>query len=77
MTDQPPPACPQCGNRKGIQQIAETYKCPRCGGLFDDDPLEGGSHYSDPAKRLEKEEEHRARKNDRLNGRKNRKTYGS
>lgn len=59
--------CPQCGNRspKSIFQIADTFKCGRCGGMFDNDPDEGGTHYSDPSKRLERAEDERARRQQR------------
>lgn len=58
------PPCPGCGNKsqRSILQIADTLKCGRCGALYDFDPDEGGSHYSDPAKRLEKYEQTLARK---------------
>lgn len=60
------PACPLCGRRKGVVKLADTFKCGGCGALFDDDVSEGGSHYTDPTKRLEMEDEQRARKINRL-----------
>lgn len=61
------PACPRCQNRsqRSILQIADTYKCGRCGAMYDNDPDEGGTHYSDPSKRLERAEDERARRQQR------------
>lgn len=58
------PECPQCGNSspKSIAQIADTYKCGKCGALFDGNPDEGGTHYNDPTMRLQKQEYDRQRR---------------
>lgn len=54
--------CPRC-NVKGLAAGQDTWKCPRCGGFFDDRPEEGGDYSDrDPARRLEREEERRGRK---------------
>lgn len=69
------PTCPFCGRRKGIQPAGpDTFKCPACGAMFDSDPEEGGSHYSDPSKRLEMEEAEREHKKNRLGRRESRKS---
>ena len=53
--------CPRCnvpvaGNGSGF------YRCPKCLGTFDDDPDEGGDYSTDPSKRIEREDEQRARR---------------
>jgi ribosomal protein S27AE len=61
------PACPKCGNRsqRSLLQIADTFKCGRCGAMYDSDPDEGGTYFTDPSKRLEREEAERARRQQR------------
>jgi ribosomal protein L37AE/L43A len=51
--------CVQCGRRKTVQQVGSEgsiFKCTGCGAMFDTSPDEGGSYYTDPTKRIEKEE---------------------
>lgn len=47
------PACPVCGTNKRVQALAgKMFRCGKCGGLFDDDPDEGGDFHSrNPAAR--------------------------
>ncbi len=49
-------ACPACGEKQESRGPDAEYRCPSCGGLFDSDPDEGGSHLDDPSKRLERQE---------------------
>lgn len=74
MSDKPkPPPCPCCGNRSNIQCIAETFKCLRCGGLYDSEPDEGGSYSEfNPSWRMEREERERERRRKRLGDRRER-----
>lgn len=58
------PKCLVCGRRKTVQRVGSegsTYKCLGCGAMFDPDPDEGGTYYTDPTKRLEREDEDRVR----------------
>lgn len=60
MPKQSTPACPRC--RKPGRPVNGYYVCPICGGIFDDDPNEGGDHSDrNPAVRLEREERRRER----------------
>ena len=54
MKDRKPP-CPRCGNssQKSLSQIADTFKCDKCGAMYDDDPEEGGDYFADPSRRME------------------------
>lgn len=52
------PKCPACGSGKH-KRMNDTIKCLSCGGLYDDDPAEGGSHGNNPSSRLEYEERRR------------------
>lgn len=52
------PPCPMCGKNKHVIVQADGYCC-KIHGLFDDDPNEGGTAYTDPSRRMEKEEERR------------------
>lgn len=52
--------CPRCKieGRPVNHETRNWWQCPGCGGMFDDEPLEGGSHASgDPARRMERSEE--------------------
>ena len=52
------PPCPVWGTNKQVNSHGrDEFFCGKCGGLFDSNPDEGGSYYSDPSKRLEKQEE--------------------
>lgn len=55
-------SCPRCGRKQPRQGVDAIYYCPNCRGQFDDDPDEGGSHYNDPTKRVEKQEGRRPRR---------------
>jgi tRNA(Ile2) C34 agmatinyltransferase TiaS len=54
-------ACPACG---GLAEDNGSgfFRCPKCLGVFDDDPDEGGDYSTDPSRRLEREDERRAAK---------------
>lgn len=59
------PKCLVCGRRKTVHRVGNegsTYKCTGCGAMFDPDPDEGGTYYTDPTKRLEREDEDRVRR---------------
>lgn len=66
MTSEEKPKCPRCGRIKAVVQAGGYFHCGGCGAMFDGDLSEGGSYYADPTKRLELEDEQRARKNNRL-----------
>lgn len=67
----PTPACINCGRRNKVQRIGqEMFRCLGCGATWDLDPNEGGTHYTDPTRRIELEDEQRARKVNRLGRRK-------
>jgi tRNA(Ile2) C34 agmatinyltransferase TiaS len=52
------PPCPVCKTNKRVEANGRNeYVCLKCGGHFDNDPDEGGTHYSDPSKRMEKQEQ--------------------
>lgn len=52
------PTCPQCHVRTVAQ--ADWFVCPKCKGMFDDDPDEGGDFSDrDPSARLERQERRR------------------
>lgn len=48
--------CPRCGTLHPLNQQASVYRCQKCGGMFDDDPNEGGDYHDDPSRRVEREE---------------------
>ena len=58
--------CPACGSTRYVGAGPDLYKCTRCGGFFDDDPDEGGTHGLRPETRLEREERARERALSRL-----------
>lgn len=62
-------ACP-CGSTRYVAAGPDLYKCCRCGGFFDNDPDEGGTHGHRPETRIEREERARERKLARI-GRRN------
>lgn len=50
------PPCPMCGhNRHSWTHGREEYYCSKH-GIYDNDPDEGGSHFADPSRRIEKQE---------------------
>lgn len=57
------PPCPVCRTAKkvvAVGSVGDMFKCTRCGGLFDTEPDEGGTHSNwNPAERLEREERNR------------------
>ena len=57
------PPCPCCKtNRHASTHGQSQYYCSRCGGLYDNDPDEGGDHSTfNPAARLEREERRKER----------------
>ncbi len=69
MTKPPEPGkvrCPGCGRQQPIKNAKDPkdalYYCSVCKVQFDSDPDEGGSHYSDPSKRLEKSDQWQKRR---------------
>lgn len=52
------PNCPKC--KRPTVVAGALFRCPKCGGFYDDNPDEGGD-FSDrnPAARLEREERRR------------------
>lgn len=57
------PPCPVCNKTKFVSRVGTVGDMYRCAnhGLFDDDPDEGFGVYDDPTKRIELEDERRAR----------------
>lgn len=49
--------CPRCKRPQRLRTPDALYKCDGCGGLFDGEASEGGDYYSDPSRRLEKQEQ--------------------
>lgn len=50
------PSCPVCKTAKQVVRqgvVGDLFLCRKCGGLFDCDVSEGGSHFDDPTKRIE------------------------
>lgn len=61
------PKCPACGHRGKPQGVTkEVFWCDYCGGLYDNEPEEGGDFYTDPSRRLELREEKSNRKASRV-----------
>lgn len=58
----PWPACPTCRKRWHILPDWENWRCTNCQVVFDDQPDEGGDYATNPARRLERQEEHQERK---------------
>lgn len=62
------PRCPRCGTPQHVVVGSGTYPdrvhyCQKCLGMFDDQPDEGGTHDDrDASRRLQREEENRARR---------------
>jgi ribosomal protein L37AE/L43A len=59
------PACPGCASTSVEQHDGDFYFCVKCQNLFDANPGEGGDYYTDPTKRLEKQEEYEERQRQR------------
>ena len=59
------PPCPRCRTAKqSTRHDGDMYYCSRCGGLYDNDPDEGGDYSArNPGIRIEREE--RAREQQR------------
>ncbi len=56
------PPCPVCQTNRHVgPHDGDLFFCGRCKGMFDGNPDEGGSHWNDPSKRMEKQEEQRQR----------------
>lgn len=52
------PPCPTCeSNAKAVDIGDGQYRCDKCTVIYDRNPDEGGTHFNDPAKRIEKEEQ--------------------
>lgn len=48
--------CPFCRSTNIYHQKDGNFWCRFCKATFDSQPNEGGSHYNDPTKRLERQE---------------------
>lgn len=57
----PQAACPKCGRRQPYTGPDAQYYCPACGGMFDNEPGEGGDYFADPTKRAELAERPRSK----------------
>ncbi len=63
------PICPMCGpSGRGELMIADSgaignlYRCSKCHRMFDSEPDEGGTHHDrDPSRRIENQDNHRAK----------------
>lgn len=63
----PLPKCPRCRTNSSTVPLGEIYACRKCGGLFDDDPDEGGDFSDrDPSARLNFNEQNRKRPSPKL-----------
>lgn len=59
--------CIRCGRKKAVKALGGgMFRCGACGALFDSDPDEGGTHGTDPAARMEREERHRENRRRRV-----------
>jgi len=60
MAKKPPiPPCPKCKSKKQVTVfgvVGDMFNCGRC-SLFDIEPEEGSTVFSDPSRRMELEEE--------------------
>ena len=61
--------CPGCNRSQPKRSASAIYWCEHCRCQFDDEPDEGGSHFSDPSKRLERADEQRIRNQNRTRAR--------
>lgn len=57
----PTVSCPGCGGKQPERSADAIYWCDKCRCQFDDAPDEGGTHHSDPSKRLEYQEWQKSR----------------
>ena len=53
--------CPRCG-KATTPHDRDMWWCEACRALWDNDPDEGGDYSSDPSRRLERQEEQRAKR---------------
>ena len=57
MSGRHKPACPKCRDTVRIRSLSGgLFYCPACDAQFDKTPNEGGDYYTDPVKRIEREE---------------------
>lgn len=57
------PKCPQCKCKTVVQKIGDDmFRCGSCGGLFDNDPDEGGDYGWKPEQRALRQERQQLRK---------------
>lgn len=61
--------CPKCNRKQPRHTSDSIYFCEVCKCQFDDSPDEGGDFFSDPSKRLERQEEDRIRNQNRTRAR--------
>lgn len=52
-------------SRRQDRTDAGIYYCPTCRMQFDDEPDEGGDYLTDTSRRMEQQEEWKARRSDR------------
>lgn len=57
----PTVACPGCKTTQPKRSDDAIYYCDKCRCQYDATPDEGGSHYSDPSMRMQRQEEFAAR----------------
>lgn len=57
--------CPGCGRSQPFQTPDSLYWCDVCQCQFDDDSDEGGDYFTDPTKRLDRQEQRAARRKQR------------
>lgn len=55
--------CPWCRRPVGEERPGNDtiYYCPNCRQQFDNDSDEGGTHYNDPSKRIERMDDQQAK----------------
>lgn len=63
------PQCPLCRSKHVVKNADGDFICTNCKAMFDPRPEEGGTYYTDPTRRLELEDEARARKLNKIGGR--------
>lgn len=61
------PRCPACGGKSEPHpQAPGLFVCQSCAGMHDGKPDEGGTCFADPSRRMEKNEQYREDRLDRL-----------
>ena len=61
------PDCIRCHDNRSVYHDGDrNYFCTACKIAFDDDPDEAGDYYTDPTRRIEREEKRATRRRKRL-----------